>query len=77
MKTNVGSCDGTARFLLGCGLFFLWNHGYGWWWGLLGGLPILTAVFGFCPLYCVLHLNTATWEESYEARHHHDPPKRS
>ncbi len=73
MKKNVGSFDGTARFLLGWGVLFMGNHGYGWW-SLLGLLPILTAVFEFCPLYCILHLNTAAWEEAYEARHHHDPP---
>lgn len=71
MKTNLGSYDAAIRFLVGCGVLFFSVNGLGWW-GLLGALPILTAAVGFCPLYCLLRLDTARWEEEFEARH--SPP---
>ena len=53
------------------------GHGFGWW-ALLGLWPMLTCALGFCPLYVFFHLNTATREEAWEARHHPiDPPKKS
>lgn len=78
MKTNIGSFDAAARFLLGWGFLFMGLHGLGWW-ALLGLWPLLTSALGFCPLYLPLHLNSATWEASLEARYHktHDGRKRS
>jgi len=57
MKTNVGSFDRTARIVaafavLGAGFYFKS------WWGLVGLVPLLTAIFGFCPAYLPLGLNT-------------------
>lgn len=50
MKPNVGGFDRILRIIVG--LVFL---GAGWylksWWGLVGLLPILTAVVRFCPAY--------------------------
>jgi hypothetical protein len=73
MKTNVGSFDAAARFLAGCTLLFLGVHGLGWW-GLLGILPILSSVTGFCVVYAICGINTAEWEAAYERRHPHPPP---
>lgn len=70
MKANVGSYDSGVRFILGCILLDLSIHGLGWW-ALLGFLPILSAAFSWCPLYCLLHLNTEAWERSFEDRHDH------
>jgi hypothetical protein len=72
MKTNVGSYDGGVRFVVGCGVLFMSVNGLGWW-ALLGFLPIVTAACGFCPLYALLGLDTAAWEERFEARHPHAP----
>jgi hypothetical protein len=68
MKTNVGSYDAGVRFLLGCVVLFLSVNGLGWW-ALLGLIPIITAACGFCPLYCLFHIDTAAWEEAHEHRH--------
>ncbi|MEO5961062.1 MAG: DUF2892 domain-containing protein [Opitutaceae bacterium] len=70
MKTNVGTYDAGVRFVLGCGVLFMSVNGLGWW-GLLGLIPIATAACGFCPLYWLLGLDTAVWEEHFEARHPH------
>jgi hypothetical protein len=58
MKTNVGSYDAGARFVLGCGVLFMSLNGLGWW-GPLGFIPITTAACGFCPLYWLLGIDTA------------------
>ena len=68
MKANVGSLDRIIRFiaglaLLGAGYFF--KSG----WGLVGLLPILTAVVGFCPAYLPLGLTTC--------RTNSEPPAKS
>ena len=28
------------------------------WWGLVGLVPLLSALTGFCPLYVLLHIDT-------------------
>ncbi|MBI2497125.1 MAG: DUF2892 domain-containing protein [Opitutae bacterium] len=63
MKTNVGGIDRILRFiiglvLLGAGLWFKS------WWGLIGLLPILTAVFRFCPAYLPFGLSTCAQPEA-------------
>ncbi len=73
MKKNVGSFDAGARFILGCVVLFLGVQSIGWW-GLLGFLFWLTGGIAFCPLYCVLRIDTAAWEERWEKRHPHNPP---
>jgi Protein of unknown function (DUF2892) len=70
MKTNIGSCDGGIRFILGCVLLFL-GVKYQAWWGLLGMVPIATAAIGFCPMYWLLHVDTEAWEDRFEAKHPH------
>lgn len=57
MKTNIGSFDSAARFVGGC-LIGLWGLHAETWWGLSGTLPVLTALFGYCPLYALLHIDT-------------------
>lgn len=57
MKANVGGIDRILRALvglalLGSGLYFKS------WWGLLGLIPLGTAVFRFCPAYLPIGLNT-------------------
>jgi hypothetical protein len=57
MKSNVGSLDRLARFVIGLALL---GAGYYFqsWWGLVGLVPILTAIFRFCPAYLPLGLST-------------------
>jgi hypothetical protein len=58
MKHNVGSYDAAVRFVLGC-LILLWGVRSGSWYGLVGVVPLLTSIFGFCPLYVPLSLDTS------------------
>jgi hypothetical protein len=57
MKTNIGSIDVGIRFVAGC-LIALWGVQAETWWGWIGTAPILTAIFGYCPLYALLHIDT-------------------
>lgn len=57
MKANVGGFDRVLRALvglslLGAGLYFQS------WWGLVGLVPLSTAIFRFCPAYLPIGLNT-------------------
>jgi len=63
MKTNVGSLDRILRIVLGlavlgAGLYFKNLL------GLIGLVPLLTAVIGFCPVYPLLGLNTCPREKA-------------
>ncbi|MFO7265561.1 MAG: DUF2892 domain-containing protein [Limnochordales bacterium] len=61
MQANVGGADRVIRFLIGIALLSLVVFGSGsWrWLGLLGVVPIATALLRFCPLYTVFRINTA------------------
>ena len=57
MKSNIGKTDKAIRLFLGvvigvAGLYFQS------WWGLVAILPIMTALFSFCPLYSALGINS-------------------
>jgi hypothetical protein len=60
MKTNVGGIDKIARILLGVILLSLVVvlEGGARWLGLIGLVPLLTALVGYCPLYTVLGVST-------------------
>ena len=62
MTTNVGSIDRVLRILVGLALV-VWALGYipnvapsalGW----IGLVPLLTGLFGYCPVYSLIGLNT-------------------
>ena len=60
--TNVGTLDRIIRIIAGVALL-TYTFGYpaqtGWnWVGFIGVVPILTAVFGTCPLYSLIGVNT-------------------
>jgi hypothetical protein len=57
-KGNVGAVDQWARFALGFVLLFLTGAGVIGPWGYVGLVPLLTAMFRFCPLYHVLGVST-------------------
>jgi len=58
MPTNIGTPDRAVRALLGIGLLLLVVMGPQTYWGLLGLVPLLTAVTGFCPLYAIFGIST-------------------
>jgi hypothetical protein len=58
MTTNVGGLDRALRAAAGVLLLLLGAFGPLGWWGLLGLVPLGTALVGFCPAYTLLGLNT-------------------
>jgi hypothetical protein len=65
MKRNVGHpLDKTLRIVIGVALFSLLVLAKGnlRWLGLIGIVPILTVLFGWCPGWAVLGINTAKKE---------------
>ncbi len=57
MKKNVGSTDRIIRIIIGLAIGAI-GYYYQSWWGLLGLIPILTALINFCPLYVPFKINT-------------------
>lgn len=58
MNQNAGTLDRVIRVALGLGLLLLVVVGPQSWWGLVGIIPLLTGVVGYCPLYGILGLRT-------------------
>jgi DUF2892 family protein len=56
---NVGATDRVLRILIGAGIlaYFL----FGTWsaWAYLGLVILATGLAGYCPIYHLLHINTA------------------
>lgn len=58
MQANVGTVDRIARVVLGIGLLALVFVGPQTLWGLVGIVPLATALVGFCPAYRLLGICT-------------------
>ena len=60
MTKNVGNTDRVIRAIVGLGLLSLigFLQGPERWWGLVGLVPLLTAIFGYCPPYALMGINT-------------------
>lgn len=55
---NVGTVDKVLRLIVGLGLIALALTGIIGWWGLIGVVPIVTALVNFCPLYRLIGIRT-------------------
>lgn len=58
MNVNEGMLDRTIRTVAGIVLIGAALSGYIGAWGWLGVVPLLTGVFGMCPLYSLLRIDT-------------------
>jgi hypothetical protein len=58
MSSNEGTFDRVLRVAIGIGLLSLVFVGPQSAWGLVGLVPLLTGVFGFCPLYRVFGISS-------------------
>ncbi len=58
MKKNEGKMDRILRVIFGLGLLSLVVIGPQTMWGLVGIVPVLTGLLGYCPLYQILGINT-------------------
>ena len=61
---NVGTVDKVIRIVLGLALIALVFVGPQTPWGWIGIIPLVTGLFGFCPLYSVLGMNTSGTKKS-------------
>ena len=57
MKCNVGKTDKVIRIIIGlsigaAGIYFKS------WWGLVGIIPVFTALVSWCPLYFPFRMST-------------------
>ena len=57
MKPNMGLVDRALRLVLGV-VILLAGYYYGSYWGLVGLVPILTALIRWCPLYFPFKIST-------------------
>ena len=57
MKKNMGSLDKTLRAVIGI-LILVIGYITESWWGLIGLIPLLTSLVGFCPVYVPFSLST-------------------
>ena len=60
MSVNIGTIDRLLRIFAGLAMLSLVFVGPKSLWGLLGLIPLGTAVFGFCPAYALFGIRTCT-----------------
>jgi len=60
MKLNVGSADKLIRIIAGIALLSLVFilEGSARWWGLVGLVPLVTGLVGWCPAYSLIGAST-------------------
>ena len=58
--TQYGSIDRVIRVLIGLAALSLIFVGPKTLWGLLGLVPLLTAMVGWCPPYAILGISTSS-----------------
>lgn len=65
MTANIGYVDRVIRFVIGLLLLsivvFVPSHAR--WFGLIGLLPLVTAMLGECPVYTILGISTVKRDE--------------
>jgi hypothetical protein len=57
MQCNIGKTDKNIRLVVGLVIIVV-GIVVGSWWGLIGLIPVVTALVGFCPLYVPFKINT-------------------
>jgi hypothetical protein len=57
MEQNIGTIDRTLRAIAGVMIIAAGLYAQNWW-GLLGILPIIAAIVGYCPPYAWMGINT-------------------
>lgn len=60
LPKNEGTVDRVLRAVVGLGLLSLVFVGPQTMWGLLGLIPLTTALLGSCPAYTLLGISTCT-----------------
>ncbi|MBL8527601.1 MAG: DUF2892 domain-containing protein [Burkholderiales bacterium] len=62
MQANVGGIDRAVRIIVGLGLLsmFYFVPGDAKWWGLIGLVPLFTALVRWCPAYTLFGVKTCS-----------------
>jgi hypothetical protein len=60
MVQNIGTLDRAIRLIVGLLLLSLVVVGPHTLWGLIGIVPLLTALIGWCPPYALFGINTCS-----------------
>lgn len=65
MKANVGTVDRTIRIIAGLAILSLvfFVEGTARWLGLIGLVPLVTGLFGYCPAYGLLGFDTCPMQK--------------
>jgi hypothetical protein len=58
MKKNIGDKERVIRVVTGLGIVSLYFVGPQTPWALLGIVPVMTGLIGWCPPYTLLGINT-------------------
>ena len=64
MKANEGTADRIFRVIIGLAILSTVVVGPQSMWGLVGLVPLLTGLVGFCPLYKVFGFSTCPLKKS-------------
>ncbi|MGJ4940665.1 YgaP family membrane protein [Bradyrhizobium sp. HKCCYLS1011] len=64
MAQNIGKLDRTIRVIVGAAILSLVFVGPKTMWGLLGLIPLGTALIGWCPPYAMLGISTCGTKSS-------------
>ncbi|MGV3581708.1 MAG: YgaP family membrane protein [Methylophilus sp.] len=59
MEINVGKIDKILRIVVGV-VLLAWALTGGPVWAWIGLLPLITGIFGVCPAYSILGINTCS-----------------
>jgi len=68
MKRNIGNIERGIRIIGGLAIFSLAFVGPQSPWALLGIVPVLTGIIGWCPPYHLLGVNTCRKDEQCEGK---------
>ena len=60
MNANVGGIDRTLRIIVGLAILAMWfvAEDPTRWWALIGLVPLVTGLVGWCPAYQVLGIRS-------------------
>ena len=66
MKCNVGTGDKVFRIIVGL-IILISGFFYESWWGLIGIIPVATALLGWCPAYLPCGITTCKTENEQKS----------
>lgn len=59
MSNNVGNIERIIRVIVGIAII-AWGVTAQNWWGVVGAVPLLTGLLGWCPPYAIFGISTCS-----------------